>query len=122
MKATDSFKGIIDAHLKKIAAADALFAETLKKPHKSIDGCINYIFSEVKKSGFNGFADEEIFAMAIHYFDEDIIKDVAKVNGKVVVNHHIAADPNPKAGQTPEKKKVAKAEKPKAPVSQLGLF
>lgn len=35
-----------------------------------------------------GFADEEIYGMAVHYYDEDDIKNVKPVSaGKIVVNH-----------------------------------
>ena len=87
MKGTEQFKTVIQNHLNELAANDPLFAQTLNKENKNIDECINYILSEVMKSGCNGFADEEIFNMAIHYYDEDDIK-VGKVSvNKVVVNH-----------------------------------
>lgn len=89
MKSTDNFKKVIENHLKEVAARDALFSETLKKANKNIDDCITYIFNEVQASGCNGFADEEIFNMAIHYYDEDDIKPGKKINAKVVVNHSV---------------------------------
>lgn len=92
MKATDTFKGVIEKYLQGAAANDSLFAETLKKPNKNIDGCINYILTTVKKSGKAGFADEEIFQMATHYYDEDDIKDPGKVNCTVVVNHSVDSE------------------------------
>lgn len=88
-KGTDQFKTTIQAHLEKRAAEDSLFAETLKKENKSIDECVNYILSEVKKSGCNGFADEEIFGMAVHYYDEDDIKNIKVNSANVVVNHKV---------------------------------
>jgi hypothetical protein len=89
MKPTDNFKKVIQQHLEGIAANDVLFAETLKKPNKSLDECINYIFDTVKKSGCNGFEDQEIFAMAVHYYDEDDIKATSKIQAKVIVNHAV---------------------------------
>ena len=53
---------------------DPLFAPNLQKPHKNIEECILYILSEVQRSGCNGFADEEIYSMAVHYYDEDDIE------------------------------------------------
>jgi hypothetical protein len=91
MKATDSFKTIIQSHLEGVAANDPLFAETFKKPAKNIDDCITYILNTVQKSGCAGFADEEIFNMAVHYYDEDDIAVGKPVNAKVVVNHHVEA-------------------------------
>lgn len=87
MKASDAFTNTISAHLERVALADPLFAETLKKPAKNIKDCITYILNQVKNSGNNGFADEEIYGMAIHYYDEDTL-DVGKpIQAKVVVNH-----------------------------------
>src|SRR5690606_36095796 len=87
MKASPHFKTAIQNHLNGLAANDELFAETLKKPKKNIDDCITYIFNQVKASGCNGFADEEIFGMAVHYYDEDVIKVGKPISGSVVVNH-----------------------------------
>lgn len=93
MKTTDNFKKTIAAHLDGVAATDPLFAETLKKPNKNIDDCIIYILNEVKKSGCNGFTDDEVFGMAIHYYDEDNL-DVGKaINMNVVVNHQVQLTP-----------------------------
>jgi len=89
MKSTENFKQVISEHLESIAVADPLFAEILKKENKNIDGCINYILNTVQKSGCNGFADEEIFGMAVHYYDEDNIEVGKPINGKVVVNHTV---------------------------------
>lgn len=89
MKASPHFKTAIQNHLNSLAANDELFAETLKKPNKNIDDCITYIFNQVKASGCNGFADEEIYQMATHYYDEDDIKIGKPINGTVVVNHQV---------------------------------
>jgi hypothetical protein len=89
MKSSESFKQTIKAYLDSRAEQDKLFAESYAKPNKNIDECINFILSEVKKSGCNGFTDEEVYSFAVHYYDEDSIKDVKPVNAQVVVNHKI---------------------------------
>src|SRR5690606_22839656 len=61
----------------------------LKKENKNIDDCITYIFNQVQKSGFNGFTDDEIFGMAVHYYDEDDLKPGKKIEMNVVVNHKV---------------------------------
>jgi hypothetical protein len=138
MKATDNFKKVISVHLESVAAADPLFAETLKKENKSIDGCINYIMNTVQKSGCNGFADDEIFNMAMHYYDEDSIKDGKPVSGKVIVNHKVELTPEEIAAAkqkaidtvvSDEQKRITqkaakpkKEEAPKPAVQQVGLF
>jgi len=89
MKTTDIFKNTIQSHLLNVAENDSLFAETLKKPTKNIDDCITYILNSVQKSGCNGFTDDEIYGMAIHYYDEDSIEIGKSINCKLVVNHHV---------------------------------
>ncbi|MBB1150256.1 PcfK-like family protein [Myroides sp. NP-2] len=87
MKASNTFTNIIKSHLDNRAKNDTLFATTYAKENKNIDDCITYILNQVKESGCNGFADDEIFSMAVHYYDEDDIKIGKKISCKVVVNH-----------------------------------
>lgn len=89
MKTTNPFKKTIEIYLKNRAELDPLFSETLKKENKNIDDCITYILNQVKASGCNGFTDDEIFGMAVHYYDEDDLKPGSKINAKVVVNHQV---------------------------------
>jgi hypothetical protein len=137
MKSTETFKAVIQNYLQKRSDKDGLFADTLKKENKSIDECINYILKTVQESGCNGFADEEIYNMAVHYYDEDDIKNIKPTSAKVIVNHSIEITEEEKAEarkkaldlvveeakQNLLKKKTspnAKKEDPKEP--QLGLF
>lgn len=90
MKGTEAFQQTIKAYLDKRAAEDELFAVSYAKEGKTIEECCNYIFGQVQKSGCCGFTDDEIFGLAVHYYDEDIKKEDCKpVNCKVVVNHHV---------------------------------
>lgn len=90
MKASNHFKNTIKAHLDQRAETDVLFSFQYSKPEKSIDDCITYILNEVKKSGCNGFADDEIYSMAIHFYDEDNIEiGMPMNNAHVVVNHFV---------------------------------
>lgn len=103
-RVTDVFRDTIKAYLDKRAADDPLFAETYRKENKSLDECCNYILQQVRASGCNGFADEEIYGMAVHYYDEDDIRDVKPQRMKVVVNHVIELSEEEKA-QAREKAK-----------------
>jgi len=89
MKTSNKFQQVIQEHLNFRAFGDPLFAITLAKPNKNIEDCCTYILNRVKASGENGFEDEEIFAMAVHYYDEDDLKPGSLIQGKVVVNHKI---------------------------------
>ena len=90
MKATEPFKEVIQAYLVDRAMSDELFAPCMSKPGKTIDDCCTYIMNTVQASGRNGFTDDEIFGMAVHYFDEDVIEIGKPITGKEVVNHAIS--------------------------------
>jgi len=89
MKTTDSFKQTIQSFLENKAQTDSLFTDKFSNPAKNIDDCCTYILNQVQKSGCNGFADDEIFGMAIHYYDEENIEVGKPVKAKVVVNHTV---------------------------------
>ena len=122
MQGTTKFETVISSHLEAIAEKDPLFAVTLKKPNKNIKDCVTYILNTVKASGCSGYAEDEIFGMAVHYYDEDDIKPGAAVNCKVVVNHSIPAVKNEVVTKAPvveKKKPVKKVENEK---DQVSLF
>lgn len=84
----DYFKETIQKYLNNYAKKDILFVKRLKHPDKSIDQCIQYIYDVVQKSGRKGFTDDEVYNLAVHYYDEDKInvsEDIKNLN--VVVNH-----------------------------------
>lgn len=87
MKASNQFTRTILTYLELRAESDSLFAETFAKENKNIDDCVTYILNEVQKSGCMGFADDEIYSMAVHYYDEEDIEVGKPINGKIVVNH-----------------------------------
>ena len=60
---------------------------------------VTYIFNEVQQSECCGFADEEIFSMAVHVIDEPSIEVGKPLDCNVVVNHHIELTEEEKAEQ-----------------------
>lgn len=87
MKATDNFKNTIKAYLDQRAESDILFSFKYSAPRKNIDDCVTYILNTVQKSGCNGFADSEIFGMAVHFYEEENIEIGKPMDCHVVVNH-----------------------------------
>lgn len=85
MKGTETFQKVIKEYLDKRADEDELFAKDYQKSGKTIENCCDFIISEVKKSGRQGFADDEIFGLAVHYYNEDIVV-YSKHQCNVVVN------------------------------------
>lgn len=103
----------VKAHLEKVAKKDKQFAKSLKKENKSFEECEKYILQEVKKqaksSNAVGCDDDDVYNLAIHYFDEDDIK-VSGSTPKVEVVH---TDENIKdfKKRTEKKRSAKKSEK-----------
>ena len=97
MKGTEHFTRTIAEYLNQRASTDPLFAPNLMKPNKNIEDCITYILNEVKKSGCNGFDDDEIYSMAVHFFDEDNIDIGEPLNCHIAVNHVVQLTDEEKA-------------------------
>lgn len=89
MKGTEVFKRTIKAYLDNLAEEDPLFADKYKNDKKNIDDCITYILNTVQKTGCNGFTDDEIYGMAVHYYDEESIDIGKEITCRVAVNHTV---------------------------------
>lgn len=61
--------------------------DKLEDDQKSLAKCASYILSEAKKKGNQvGMTDQEVFGMAVHYYDENIdVDDVPMGGAKVAV-------------------------------------
>lgn len=126
MKASEQFKSVMEKYLNDTAQNDTVFAQNFTKASKNLESCINYIFGEVKKTGFCAFDDQEIFDMAVKYYTDDSIGIPAPVICKAVVSQPATADlftSAPVLSETPaEKTEMAvKASKP-AQQKTLTLF
>jgi uncharacterized protein (UPF0248 family) len=98
MKGSDKFTKTIKSYLESRGSKDPLFARIITKPGKNIDDCITYILNRVESSGCNGFTDDEVYSMAIHYFDEDNLQvGSERSNMRVVVNHKVELTEEEKA-------------------------
>lgn len=70
-----SFKDAIKSYLDRRAGQDELFAKTYAKEGKTLEECCNYIIGEARKRGNSvAMTDDEVFGLAVHYYDEDDIK------------------------------------------------
>ena len=110
MKVSIHFQTEIQSYLEQRAEYDELFARSYRNPLKNIEDCITYILNEVQKSGCNGFADDEIFGMAVHYYDEADIEIGKPIDCKVVVNHAVELTEEEKAEARKEAIKRAESE------------
>ena len=98
MEKTKTPKQIIQSYLEERAKNDPLFASVYAKPNKNINECFDYILSEAKKRG-NAvcMSDDEVFGLAVHYYDEDDIEVGKAVNCGVIVNHRVELSPEEQA-------------------------
>ena len=92
MKGTEHFKDVIQNYLETRASYDELFAENFRKESKNIDECITYILTEVQR-----MECDEVYSLAVHYYDEDNIEVGKSINCQVVVNHTIELTEEEKA-------------------------
>lgn len=97
MKTSKAFKESIKSYLDKRAAEDELFAVTYKKENKNLDECCNYVMECAKKGGCAGYSDDEVFGWAVHYYDEDDIKNIKPISGSVIVNRSVELSEEEKA-------------------------
>lgn len=89
MKATEHFKQTIKAYLDERAKNDELFAVSYAKKNKNMDDCVTFILNQVKRSKCMGLTDEEVYSLAVHFFDEDDIEIGNSIACNVIVNHTV---------------------------------
>ena len=104
MKASNAFGDTIEAYLSKMAERDPLFAEKFCNPNKNSKDCVTYILNQVNSSGINGFTDDEIYSMAVHYYVEENIDPGKPLQCRVVVNHQVQLTEE----EIAEQKRIAK--------------
>jgi hypothetical protein len=97
MKLSPAFKETIKTYLDKRASEDELFSTTYQKENKTLEECCNYVIQCAKQGGCEGYDPSEVFGWAVHYYDEDDIKNIKPINCKVVVNHAVELTEEDKA-------------------------
>lgn len=128
MKATEHFKQTIKAYLDERAKNDELFAVSYAKENKNMDDCVTFILNQVKRSKCMGLTDEEVYSLAVHFFDEEDIEIGNPIACNVIVNHTVELTEEEKAKARQEALKEYQAEqlrkmqkrtnKPKTPKAQ----
>lgn len=121
-KATDAAVERIKEYLNKRAGEDKQFAAAYAKEGKTIEGCMGYICNEVRKSGRTMWANEEIFGMAVHYYNEDDITGEKMPSNVKIVATSAELKARGKKSAKPKAAKPVKAEEVKSPFTQLSLF
>lgn len=92
-KVSPAFFTAIESFIMQKMDANDLFAKKVCNPQKNIEDCITYILNTVQKSGCKGLCDEEVYSMAVHYYEEENLEVGKPVNCQVVVNHQVELTP-----------------------------
>lgn len=99
MKGTEQFQAVIKSYLDKRAQEDELFRERYEASTRTIEQVVTYIINEVQKSGRCGFADEEIFGLAVHAVEEPGLETGKPIECDIIVNQRIELTAEEKAEQ-----------------------
>ena len=86
MKSNDSALAVMQQMLQERCIAEPSFAIKMANPSKSMEGAVNYLCSQIQKSGLCVVDDKEVLNILVHYFDENEIEDCGKVNCNIVVS------------------------------------
>ncbi len=127
MEKTKIPKQIIQSYLEERAKNDPLFASVYAKANKNIDECFDYILSEAKKRGNTVcMSDDEVFGLAVHYYDEDDIKVSKQTNYKAATSQtpksDVGAAPQKETGCPEKTNSRRKGKKNESSSLQFSLF
>lgn len=127
MEKTKTPKQIIQSYLIERAKNDPLFACVYAKPNKNINECFDYILSEAKKRGnVVCMSDDEVFGLAVHYYDEDDIKVSKQTNYKAATSQipksDVGAAPQKETGCLEKTNTRRKGKKNESSSLQFSLF
>ena len=86
MKSNNAAIAAMQQMLQERCIAEPTFAIKMANPNKSMEGAINYLCSQIQKSGLCCVDDTTVMNILVHYFDENEIEEGGKVNCNIVVS------------------------------------
>ena len=73
--------------LQERILAEPALAIKLANPKKTLEGAVNYLCNEIKKSGLCVVDDQTVLSILLHFYDEDDIEDGGTpINCNIVVS------------------------------------
>lgn len=84
MKSSNAVMDVVRNYMEERCASDPILAIKYANPAKSIEKALNYVASEVQKSGLTIMDSDSVFGLILHYYDENL-EDVPNVNCKIAV-------------------------------------
>ena len=88
-----AFFTAIESFIMQKMDANDLFAKKVSNPKKNIEDCITYVINTIEKSRYKGLCDNDVYSLAVHYYEEDDIEVGKPINCRVVVNHQVELTP-----------------------------
>ena len=86
MKSNNAAIAAMQQMLQERCIAEPTFAIKMANPSKSMDGAVNYLCGQIRKSGLCCVDDTTVMNILVHYFDENEIEECGKVNCNIVVS------------------------------------
>ena len=86
MKSNNAAIAAMQQMLQERCIAEPTFAIKMANPSKSMEGAVNYLCSQIQKSGMCCVDDTTVMNILVHYFDENEIEEGGKVNCNIVVS------------------------------------
>ena len=88
-----AFFDSMESFIRQKMDANDLFAKKVCNPKKNIEDCITYVINTIEKSRYKGVCDNDVYALAVHYYEEDDVEVGKPINCRVVVNHQVELTP-----------------------------
>lgn len=85
LKSNDTAIQVMQKMLQERCIAEPMFAIKMANPSKSMEGAVNYLCTQIQKSGLCVVDDTTVMNLLVHYFDENEIEDCGNVNCNIVV-------------------------------------
>ena len=86
LKSNNAAIAAMQKMLQERCIAEPAFAIKMANPNKSFEGAVNYLCSQIQKSGLCMVDDATVLNHLTHYFDETCVEEAGKVNCDIVVS------------------------------------
>lgn len=86
LKSNNAAIAAMQQMLQERCIAEPTFAIKMANPSKSMEGAVNFLCSQIQKSGMCCVDDTTVMNILVHYFNENEIEDCGKVNCNIVVS------------------------------------
>lgn len=86
LKSNNAAIAAMQQMLQERCIAEPTFAIKMANPLKNMEGAVNFLCSQIQKSGMCCVDNTTVMNILVHYFDENEIEDCGKVNCNIVVS------------------------------------